>query len=171
VVARVSRSLRPTTVPEDRRPISKSKVLRVSGATGNNLKGVTVGAKSGLAFDQKLETPLRPLALLCFLQQAGIGGGKLGRALKHSRFELLLALAQRAFDQLAAFDCFLRRAAEPPSRWTRRVAVSVPRPRPADGVGAAVARRRDGYQARGDTRMRWPCLPLGFLSLSSLHAL
>jgi len=28
-------------VPEDRRPISKSKVLRVTGATGNNLKGVT----------------------------------------------------------------------------------------------------------------------------------
>ena len=28
-------------VPEQRRPISKSKVLRVSGATGNNLKGVT----------------------------------------------------------------------------------------------------------------------------------
>ncbi|MDB5462684.1 MAG: ABC-ATPase UvrA, partial [Phenylobacterium sp.] len=28
-------------VPEDRRPISKTKVVRVVGATGNNLKGVT----------------------------------------------------------------------------------------------------------------------------------
>jgi excinuclease ABC subunit A len=28
-------------VPEDRRPISKKKVLRIVGATGNNLKGVT----------------------------------------------------------------------------------------------------------------------------------
>jgi excinuclease ABC subunit A len=28
-------------VPEDRRPISRKKVLRITGATGNNLKGVT----------------------------------------------------------------------------------------------------------------------------------
>ncbi|HEX6861136.1 MAG TPA: excinuclease ABC subunit UvrA [Caulobacteraceae bacterium] len=33
--------MREIEVPEDRRPISKSKVLRVIGATGNNLKGVT----------------------------------------------------------------------------------------------------------------------------------
>jgi excinuclease ABC subunit A len=33
--------VREIAVPEDRRPISKTKVLRVVGATGNNLKGVT----------------------------------------------------------------------------------------------------------------------------------
>uniref|UniRef100_UPI0025E6BAD0 excinuclease ABC subunit UvrA n=1 Tax=Phenylobacterium sp. TaxID=1871053 RepID=UPI0025E6BAD0 len=33
--------VREIAVPEDRRPISKKKVLRLIGATGNNLKGVT----------------------------------------------------------------------------------------------------------------------------------
>jgi excinuclease ABC subunit A len=33
--------------PEDRRPISKKKVLRVSGATGNNLKNVTAEIPAG----------------------------------------------------------------------------------------------------------------------------
>ncbi len=33
--------VREIAVPQDRRPISKKKVLRVIGATGNNLKGVT----------------------------------------------------------------------------------------------------------------------------------
>jgi excinuclease ABC subunit A len=33
--------MREIAVPEERRPISKKKVLRVIGATGNNLKGVT----------------------------------------------------------------------------------------------------------------------------------
>ncbi|HEY3694996.1 excinuclease ABC subunit UvrA [Phenylobacterium sp.] len=34
-------------VPEDRRPISRKKLLRITGATGNNLKGVTAEIPAG----------------------------------------------------------------------------------------------------------------------------
>ncbi len=39
--------VREIAVPEDRRPISKKKVLRVVGATGNNLKNVTAEIPAG----------------------------------------------------------------------------------------------------------------------------